>query len=119
MVISQRPHKRNGRGEPLEMPEKELIESRHTPKKNHDSDNDQKIREDLVFFQELREQHMRIEIIEPDIEEVADEKKWRHRLFGNERRIYRPWVKYEGQHQETTPGGDVYNNLRSFFIQRE
>ena len=109
---------RNGSGEPLKMTEKGLIESGHTPEKDHDPDNDQIIDEDLVFFQQARKQQMRIEIIESDIEEVTDEKERSDRLFGNERRIYRPRIKYQGKHQEATPGGNVYKYLGSCFIQR-
>jgi len=101
------------------MTKKRLIQPGHTPEKDHDPDNDQIIGKNLVFFQQARKQQMRIEIIEPDKEEVTDEKERRNRLFGNERRIYRSRIKYQGKHQEAAPRGNVCNNLRSFFIQRK
>lgn len=62
---------------------------------------------------------MGIEIIKPDIKEIADKKEGSYRLLRNEGRIYRPWIKDQGQHQETSPCCDMNNNLCCLFIQGE
>ena len=39
---------------------------------------------------------MSVEIIKPDIKEIADKKEGSYRLLRNEGRIYRPWIKDQG-----------------------
>jgi hypothetical protein len=62
---------------------------------------------------------MGVEIIKTDIKEVAEEEVRAYCLLRNKGRIHRPWIKYKRKHEKTTPGGDVYNDLGCFFIQRE
>src|SRR5665213_1580565 len=108
-----------GSGESLKMTEPGLIHPGHCSKEYHDGDDDQIIGEDPLLFQKSGEKHVGIDIIKSDVEEIADEEKRCHCLRRNEWCIHRSRIKDQRKHQKTAPGGDVNNNLGSFFIQGE
>src|ERR1700722_18929615 len=81
--------------------------------------DDEGIRKEFLFIQQLRDDQMRIDVIKGNDEQAVDDKKGRKIPFGEEGKFPfpGPGIEYEGQEQETVPCSNMNDNLSGNFFQ--
>jgi len=87
-----RRHRKRGR-KPPDLAEFHFVKPRNGTEEDHAGDDDAVVGNNAVFFQQLRKKEFRVNIVEADVTEIADEKESVQILGRYQRRIEGTGIK--------------------------